>query len=323
MAEIDPVTTPGVSGLKMPLIQYQEIRFTEPRRQLIDTANAIINQYTAQGFRLTLRQLYYQLVSRDVIPNSQREYSKLGNAVNDARLAGHIDWTAIEDRTRELGINSHWDKPSDIVESAAKSYHNDLWRFQHWRPEVWVEKDALEGVVESACRPLDVPFFSCRGYTSQTAMWEASQRLLEYRSTNVNGHGLQKPIIFHLGDHDPSGIDMSRDIRARLELFTGDAIEFRRLALNMDQIREYSLPPNPAKTTDSRFQSYVQIYGHESWELDALEPTVLVALIQQNIRSVLDADVFERAKAIQEKGRAELNFIARDYQKAVKATSKV
>ena len=306
----------------MPKIKYIDINIGERRLALVNICNQIVAEYTAQGFRLTLRQLYYQLVSRDVIPNSQKEYSKLGDAVNDARLSGLIDWNAIEDRTRELGINSHWAEPSEVIVSAAFSYHNDLWRFQRWRPEVWVEKDALEGVVESACRPLDVPFFSCRGYTSQTAMWEASQRLLRHAKSRAPGLvGLQKPIIFHLGDHDPSGIDMSRDIKERLELFTGLSIEFRRLALNMDQIEQYGPPPNPAKTTDSRFQSYSSIHGDESWELDALEPTVLVTLIQANIRSVMNEEAFERAKTIQEKGREELNSIAGDYQTAVKAVT--
>ena len=310
-------------------IKYLEKRMNERRLALIDLCNEIIATYQAQNLRLTLRQLYYRLVARGVIPNQQREYKNLGDVLNDARLAGMVDWDAIEDRTRELGSNSHWNSPSDVIESARDSYLNDLWRNQPIRPEVWVEKDALEGVVEAACKPLDVPFFSCRGYTSQTAMWEAGMRILARRRNVTVYEGehkrrggdefRQRTLIFHLGDHDPSGIDMTRDITDRLELFNGAPVEIRRLALNMNQVEKYNPPPNPAKTTDSRFASYQQKHGYESWELDALDPNVLIALIQTNVKSVMDVPRFTEAKAIQERGRTELTAIADKYEKAVKA----
>ena len=145
-------------------------------------------------------------------------------------------------------------------------------RHDNWR----IEKDALVGILESACEPLDVPYFSCRGYTSISEVWAAAMRLKQWKR---NG---QKTLILHLGDHDPSGIDMSRDIVDRLKIF-GVNIEFERLALNMDQVEEYHPPPNPAKVTDSRFVTYQSIHGDESWELDALDPPVLVALIENAI----------------------------------------
>ena len=193
----------------------------------------------------------------------------------------------------------------------------------------WVEKDALEGVVASACQPLDVPYFSCRGYTSLTAIWEAAQRMIAHRKDRVIYEGKherakgqnfrQKIVIFHLGDHDPSGIDMTRDIKERLELFIGEEIDLRRIALNLDQVQEYEPPPNPAKTTDSRFKSYSEMFGNESWELDALEPSVLVQLIQANLRKVTDKARFQEAIDIMEKGRDELKKIAANYEKALKA----
>ena len=295
----------------MPIIKYKDINFGAKRLALIQESNRIITDYTAQGFRLTLRQLYYRLVAAALIPNTPTSYDNLGSTINDARLAGLIDWSAIEDRTRELGANSHWSKPADIIRSAKNSYLNDLWKDQPNRCEVRVEKDALEGVVASACRPLDVDYFSCRGYTSQTAMWEAGQRFL--------GYGNQDVIIFHLGDHDPSGIDMTRDIKDRLELFTGGSFDIRRLALNMDQVEQYGPPPNPAKVTDSRFRGYQAEHGDESWELDALEPAVLVELIQRNVRSVMDEELYEKARRRQERGREELAAIADRYAVAVAA----
>ena len=297
----------------MAKIKYLDKNFRPATLEQIAKCNTIIQTYQAQGFRLTLRQLYYQLVSRGVIPNKQTEYDKLGSILNDARLAGLVDWNAIEDRTRNVEINSHWGEPEQIINSAAESYRNDLWITQGTRAEVWVEKDALEGVIESACRPWDVPFFSCRGYTSQTAMWEAGMRIKRYVR---NG---QAVVIFHLGDHDPSGIDMTRDIRDRLELFVGRAVQVNRIALTMEQVEQYNPPPNPAKQTDSRFQSYVDAYGDESWELDALEPSVLVRLIRDNVREIIDRDAWQEAVQEQEQDRAELRAIAGSYQRAVES----
>jgi hypothetical protein len=287
----------------MPKICYVAKSFRKRALWLIGVANEIIEDYEAQGFDLTLRQLYYQLVSRDLIPNSEQSYKGLGSTINDARLAGLIDWERITDRTRNLAKNSHWSDPADIMAGAAQGYEIDRWTDQPCRPEVWVEKEALAGVVGAACVPLDVSYFCCRGYTSQSEMWGAAVRLLHYLR---NG---QRPVILHLGDHDPSGIDMSRDITDRLQLFLrhhlggGQVFEFKRLALNMDQVEEYGPPPNPAKVTDARFAGYEAEYGDESWELDALEPSVLVELIQRNIRGVMDEALMAEAVERQERDR--------------------
>ena len=189
------------------LIKYIEKRFNPSSLAIIEKANEIIEDYSAQGFDLTLRQIYYQFVARDLISNEQKEYKRLGSIISDGRLAGLISWEAIVDRTRHVRSNSHWSGPREIVEGCAAQFRLDGWEGQPNRVEVWIEKDALIGVIENVCRKLDVPFFSCRGYTSQSEMWGASQRLLEH--SKVNG---QNNIIIHLGDHDPSGIDMTRDL---------------------------------------------------------------------------------------------------------------
>lgn len=144
---------------------------------VIDQANEIIAAYAAQGFDLTLRQLYYQFVSRDRIANSDREYKRLGSVINDAQLAGLVDWDAITDRTRNVRAVSHWETPGAIIDSAAYSFRIDKWLLQPYRVEVWIEKDALAGVIERVCTDLDVPYFSCRGYTSQSEMWAAAHNV--------------------------------------------------------------------------------------------------------------------------------------------------
>jgi hypothetical protein len=272
----------------MPKICYVSKRFGADSTSIIDKANKIVEEYAGQGFDLTLRQLFYQFVARGLIANKDSEYKRLGGIVSEARLAGLIDWTAITDRTRYLRSNSHWDNPADIIQSAATSYARDKWANQPKRIEVWIEKDALVGVIAQVCERLDVPYFSCRGYTSASEMWVAGQRLVRYVEDG------QEPVILHLGDHDPSGKDMSRDIVDRLELFTGDDVRFQRLALNMDQVEQYDPPPNPAKITDSRASAYIAEFGSESWELDALDPSVLSSLIEDSILSFRDDDLWER-----------------------------
>ncbi len=271
-------------------IAYIKKNFASSSLTIIDQANNIIEEYRGQGFKLTLRQLYYQFVSRDLIANKQSEYKRLGSIINDARLAGLVDWDRLEDRTRELQQLSHWDSPAQIIETCIEQYEIDKWENQIYRPEVWIEKDALVGVIDRICNQHDVPYFSCRGYTSQSEMWSAGRRFRRH-AMKFKGKS-QIPIVIHLGDHDPSGIDMTRDITDRLELFMG-GMEVKRIALNFNQIEEFSPPPNPAKTTDSRYQSYIIKFGEESWELDALEPSVLVNLIDRTITSLKDSDLWE------------------------------
>lgn len=273
----------------MPRIAYKTFRFREDALNMIAQANAVIAEYQASGFNLTLRQLYYQFVARAWIANKDTEYKRLGGVINDARLAGMIDWYALQDRTRFLRARGHHGDPDSLIRGLDRAINLNMWDNQAYRIEVWVEKDALIDVVAQACNPLDVPHFSCRGYTSQTEMWNAGQRIKDYIDDGF------EPIIIHLGDHDPSGIDMSRDIQDRLELFTGASLNFDRIALNMDQVQQYDPPPNPAKITDSRALSYISIYGNESWELDALDPQVLADLITATVQRYRDFSLWDEA----------------------------
>lgn len=277
----------------MPVIQYQQTRFSPWKLTMIKRVNEIVTRYSKMGYDLTLRQVYYQFVARDLLPetwadpktgstNNEKSYKKLGDIISDARMAGLLDWYAIVDRTRSMYSVPHWNDPEHAIGDLAERYRLDKWSEsdQPYRIQVWVEKDALEGVVGRTCSRLDVPYFSCRGYTSQTAMWENAQAMKELAKDDV------VPVILHLGDHDPSGIDMSRDIEDRVRMFMddyGETLIFKRLALNMDQVEKYNPPENPAKSTDSRFKKYVELHGDRSWELDALDPTVIDKLISDAI----------------------------------------
>lgn len=146
----------------MSLIAYKTFNFRKETSNLICTANDIIEEYNAQGFNLTLRQLYYQFVARGLLENTEKSYKKVGPIINDARLGGLVDWLSIEDRTRSLRALSHWESPQEVVRACADQYRIDKWRDQALRVEVWIEKDALVDVIGGICNKLDVPYFSCR-----------------------------------------------------------------------------------------------------------------------------------------------------------------
>jgi hypothetical protein len=314
-------------------IAYETWKPGSDARATLEQADQICREYGRQGYDLTLRQLYYQFVARGLIPNTQLSYKRVGEVVNRGRLAGLLDWDYITDRTRNLRALSHWSTPAAVIEAAARSYARDKWTDGHTRVEVWVEKEALAGIVERAAAADDVAWFACRGYVSQSELWGAAQRHLTYLAAG------QRVVVLHLGDHDPSGIDMTRDIEDRLTRFLdidwwrhhgdeisaadegatigqirahlrehvdGAPITVRRLALNYDQVLQYNPPPNPAKLTDSRAGAYVDRFGPQSWELDALDPAMLGQLIGDAIAEFRDDtfDVIAQEEASERSGLA-------------------
>jgi hypothetical protein len=287
--------------------KYQSLKFKEASIRMIVRVNGIIAEYQTAGFVLTVRQLYYQLVSRDVIPNSERSYQNLITLVTNARIAGHIDWDAIEDRTRSFIVRSRWSSPNDILRAVARQYHSDPWLNQEIRPVVIVEKEALVGVFEKVCNEYDVPLLAARGYPSASVMREFANDMVR--------HGDRPIHILHFGDHDPSGIDMSRDLQDRIDLFSrGAEYTFERLALNYDQIEEWAPPPNPAKMTDSRFESYRERFGDSSWELDALPPQTLVDLATAEIQKFVDEDAWAQWQDELDDTKLRLEKVADDFE---------
>lgn len=294
----------------MPKIMYIEKNFRADKLALIKRVNSVVAEYAEQGYSLTLRQVYYQMVARDIIENNLRSYKNLGELISNARLAGLVDWNAIEDRTRNLRERNKWDDPQQIISAIASQYHVDYWAEQEYYVEVWVEKDALVGIVGQICDKLDVPYFSCRGYTSQSELWGAARRL-----KSRSDRWCQHTVLLHLGDHDPSGIDMSRDIVERLKMFGATNVDFQRLALNMGQVDAYEPPPNPTKLTDSRASGYIRAYGHSCWELDALEPSVISELISENVTAYRDEDAYQEAKRREDHDKEQLIKLRDAYER--------
>lgn len=286
--------------------------FSLKNRAVIRQANAIVDEFRDGGFILTLRQLYYQFVAKDLIENSIQSYKRLGDIINDARLAGLVDWDMIEDRTRNINPTPMWGDPGDVDSPAefildwGRHFKNNPWVNQPIYVECWIEKDALIGVIEGPCSKWRVPYFSCRGYVSASEMYGAAKRLEEQVEA---GKGV---IVLHLGDHDPSGTQMTDNVSERIDLLTRGLISeramvVRRLALNMDQIRTYDPPPNAAKESDSRFRAYRDRYGtEESWELDSMQPGVLVDLIDDEIAGIVKRDLWDRDVAAEKEPRRQL-----------------
>jgi hypothetical protein len=289
--------------------EYRAHKFQASAQKTINHANAIITEMQAQGYILTLRQLYYQFVRRNLIANTEKEYKRLGRLVTSAREAGIMDWLSIEDRGRTPYGFSYQDDPAEVVRGIEERLKVDRWANQDTYIELWVEKQALESVIARPARQMHVTYMACKGYLSASEAWRAG---LRFQQAIDRG---QTPVLLHLADHDPSGLNMTEDNRNRIRLFAEDhSIEVKRLALNMDQVEQYAPPPNPAKETDSRAADYVQRYGPHSWELDALEPAVLNDLIRDEIQSFVDWTRWEESEELEMELRKPLAALSGNWE---------
>jgi hypothetical protein len=268
-------------------------RWSADQHILISQISGIIGLYQHQKITLTNRQLYYQLVAGGIIPNADEIYRRICKFLTDARYAGLIDWDAIEDRGREPQRASQWDSIKSLVESAVYSYRLPRWSDQDRYVELYCEKQAMESVFRPIANKYHVYFGCNKGYSSASTMYELAKRVKQQIEDN------KEAIILYFGDHDSSGLDMVRDIRERIEEFLTKGTDYvdpnfqvKQLALNMEQIKQYNPPPNPAKITDPRAAWYISEYGKTSWELDALKPEILIQLAEQGILKYIDIDKY-------------------------------
>jgi len=281
---------------------YRDTAFRSDSRAKIEKMVEIVEEYEAQDLTLTARQLYYQFVSRDFIPNTPAEYKKLTALLTDARYAGLIDWNAIEDRGRVPETPSQWPNVQALVTSALRSYRLPRWEGQGKHVELWVEKQALAGVLWPLASRFHITLMVNKGYSSASAMYESAHRM-KMADEPEN-------IVFYLGDHDPSGEDMVRDIEERLSEFGVRGLFVDKLALTMEQVTRYNPPPNPAKLTDSRATAYIAKYGPQSWEVDALPPDVLSRIITDAIENEIDAGLMDAVKVREEHDKSALQKAA-------------
>lgn len=188
--------------------------WSDEKENIVNQIISIVSSYRRQGYVLTLRQLHYQFVSKDMkYVNHQTAYKKLGSILDDCRYSGLIDWAAIEDRGRTPYIPYSVDDLEDALQDTINQYRLDRQKGQTNHIEVWSEKDALSGIFKRTTIKYHVKLVVNKGYTSSSAAYSAYQRFCE---KILEGN---KVLILYLGDHDPSGLDMIRDIKERLMFF--------------------------------------------------------------------------------------------------------
>lgn len=304
-------------------------------RQLIRRCDEILTQYWrgGEGFALTLRQLFYKLVVENAVANTPKAYESLGDVMTDARYAGMIDWDHIIDRSRGMIDWVYHDGEQAAIGALARELNINKWETQPFRVEIWLEKDAAIGTIESVATELRVPYGTTRGYQSTSGAKQGGERLIRHINRGT------KILALHIADHDPSGWDMTRDLDERLRRFLDvdyalahrdadpslsmedamvlgreqvkDQLEIRRIALNRDQVTNLGLEEisQPVKPKDTRTPEYVKRFGRRCWELDALEPDHLAGLIRRHVLGVRDQAAWAATGARERQARANLALV--------------
>jgi hypothetical protein len=264
---------------------------------LIEATGRILEDYHP----MTLRQIFYQLVSKQILENDTANYERLGRALVPARKEGRIPWEWIEDRLRKPRPVSQWEGLPDFAETACEAYRRSVWVDQEIYIEAWLEKDALSGVFERVLEDYGVTLNVGRGYDGWSSIFEAAGRF---------GPGDNVEVLY-FGDFDPSGEDMLRSLKERLAFF-GCEPEIKKVAITQTDIRRYGLPPNPVKKTDSRSKRFIAEYGVGCVELDALPPDILEDRIRREVEARLNMTAFKKTLAAETKERARLKALLKD-----------
>lgn len=233
---------------------------------------------------ITLRQLYYQLVSRGSIQKLDSEYKRTMRQLRDMRREKFIPYHWVADNTRWMRRPTTHHDPIAFIDYASSIYRKSIWDSQPTVIEIWCEKDALAGVIYAVTGKWDVPLYVVRGYSSDTLAFNAMNQY----------SGSDKPLrIYYFGDWDPSGKDVSRDLESKLQTFADDMyvdFTFERVAVLPDQIEKWSLPTRPTKKSDPRSKTF----SGESVELDAIPPQHLQQIIESVIKENIDPDQYQR-----------------------------
>lgn len=298
------------------------------REEIIPVVNEVLGQYT---FPLTVRQIYYRLVSDPYLlfTNTKQHYNSFDSILTRARERGEIDPEGdriVDDTRHTWGGDAGWDSPEqflvaylDHFRSSWKDYDKEMWVNQEHKLEVWVEKGALTRVLDQVTGPFKVLLFPHRGNPSYTKVKEAVDRLHEFWPSG------QKICILHLTDHDPTGLKMTKELVGRFERYGGSFIKVRRIGLTIEQVRQFNLSPNFAKKADRNYPEYVERYGEECWELDALPPDELQRIVKSEIEKYIDEEAWKQKKQEieQEKGIAREKIENPEVQKYLELIEKL
>jgi hypothetical protein len=272
--------------------------WNEDKRETIDRIIKIVELFSRKGYTLTLRQLHYQLVTRNWIVNHNSAYQKLSGLLDDCRYGGLIDWNAIEDRGRVPYLPYWVNDVEHALQDSLDQYRVDRQKDQPNHVELWTEKDALSGILRRSTEKYHIQLVVNKGYTSSSAIYRAYQRIL-----NRIWEG-QKVTILYFGDHDPSGLDMVRDIRERLLFFLsrGDGLRKRRTA-NRDSILDVAIEwgkenlPSLAKLVEF-YDMPLRVYNKLGKEGSELTPTERKEFSSAVLRAYIDHEKLLDIKAI-------------------------
>lgn len=258
---------------------------------IIETALQVL----AENNPMTVRQVYYQLVSRHVIENNRSQYQAVSNALVSARKEGVIPWTWIEDRLRQPRPVSMWDDLTDFSDLAARAYRRDVWATQPAYIEVWLEKDALSGIFEDVINPYGITLNVGRGFDGWDSIHNAAERY----------GGGENITVLYFGDFDPSGEDMVRSLAERLAFFDCKP-QLKKCALVYEDIERYNLPPDFTKATDTRQAAFVEKWGDVAVELDALPIDILRSRLEDEIKRLMDLKALTAVKRLEAEERQAL-----------------
>ena len=251
---------------------------------------AALDVFTQYDTALTLRQLYYRLVSRLLFENTVNSYKRLSRLMVKAREEGAVPVNCLEDRSRRVlgrgdtgyrSAKGFLEKRLASLKESYKDFRMPIWEDQPFNLVVSLEKDALSRLVSDEATKYRIRTFPTRGYPSFTYV----RNMASYIRNRLKG----KPtIVLYFGDHDPSGFDIERDLSERLQKYGAGDFKVRRIALTQEQITQHSLPPMPVKKSDARTPSFVANFGEETVELDALDPNVLKLLVHRSVEEHID-----------------------------------
>jgi hypothetical protein len=259
--------------------------------QLLEAAKSVL----AEQNPMTVRQLFYQLVSRQAIENTDGRYQAVIRLLVEARKEGTIPWDWIEDRLRRPRCVSMWDGLADFADAARRAYRRDIWENQSTYFEAWLEKDALSGIFEDILGKYGVTLNVGRGYDGWDSIRRAARRF---------GDGKDERIIY-FGDFDPSGEDMAQSLCKRLGFF-GCLPDVTKVAVTPEDVERYQLPPSLTKKGDTRRGAFVKEFGDRAVELDALPLAVLRERIVEEVESRMDLEALAETRDTEEAERAKL-----------------
>ena len=256
-------------------------------------------EIVAEQQPMTVRQVFYQATVRGVVDKTEESYAKVQRLLVDLRRQGVLPYEWIADNTRWMRKPRTFSGPEEALRNTAVLYRKALWNDADAYVEIWLEKDALAGVVIEVTREFDVPLMVSRGYASLSFLHSAAKTMANE----------DRPcFVYYFGDHDPSGVNAAEKIEeAMRDLAPGAEIHFTRAAVTPEQIESLELPTRPTKATDSRAKSWGG--GDRSVELDAIRPNILRGLVRAFIEEHMPPTEFARLRRIEEAERDTLREV--------------